>query len=64
MDAYDLIEMMKTMWVDKVDKSSGQLDKSKGKIGVVVHTDEGYRNVIGVFWNRETNKIELVLDTE
>ena len=64
MDAWDLAEWLKKLWQEHVDKNSGSIDKSRSKIGVVVHTDEGYRNVIGFRWSNELNKIELILDQE
>ena len=64
MDAYDLSDMMKKMWADRADKASGDLTKPKNKISVVINTNEGYRQVIGLFWNREINKIEMVLDND
>ena len=64
MDAYDLSDMIKRMWMDHADKNSGQLDKSGNKINVIVNTEEGYRRVVGLHWNREIKSIELVLDDE
>lgn len=64
MDAYDLIEMLKTIWQHNVDKSSGTIDKSGKKIGVIVYSDDGFRNVIGARWDSQLNKIMLVLDNE
>lgn len=64
MDAYDLIEMLKTVWQHNVDKSSGTIDKSGKKIGCIVHTEDGFRNVIGVRWDPQLKKILLVLDNE
>lgn len=64
MDAYDLIEMLKKLWQDKADKASGLLQKRYSKMEVVVHTDEGLRNVVGVRWDDSTKKIMLLLDTE
>lgn len=64
MDAYDLTEMLKTLWQQNVEKSSGVINKAKAKVGVVVHTDEGFRNVIGARWDPQLKKIVLLLDTE
>lgn len=64
MDAYDLIEMLKKVWQNNSDKASGLLQKDYSKMGVVVHTDEGLRNVVGVHWDDSTKKIMLLLDTE
>ena len=64
MDAYDLSDLMKKMWADNADKASGQLPKPKNKITVIVNTDDGYREVTGLLWNRELNRIEMVLDND
>lgn len=64
MDAYDLTEILKTLWQQNVEKSSGVINKEKGKIGVVVHTDEGFRNVVNARWDPQLKKIVLILDTE
>jgi hypothetical protein len=64
MDAYDLADSLKSMWAQHFDKASGSLPKPENKIRVVVNTDDGLREVVGLHWNRETNNIELVLDNE
>jgi hypothetical protein len=64
MDAYDLIEVLKIIWQQNVNKSSGTINKSKCKIGVLVHTDEGFRNVVGAVWDPQLKKILLKLDDE
>lgn len=64
MDAYDLIEMLKIVWQNNADKASGLLHKNYSQMGVVVHTDEGLRNVVGVRWDESTKKIMLLLDKE
>ena len=64
MDAYDLSNKIKDVWIKHSDKKSGIMSKKIPSMPVVVATEDGYREVIGVFWNNELNKIELVLDTE
>lgn len=64
MDAYDLIELLKKIWQQNVDKSSGEIDKLNKNIGVIVHSDDGFRNVVNAKWDPSLNKIILILDNE
>ena len=64
MDAYDLSNAVKQKWVDHSDKRSGMLEKDKNHMAVMVWTEEGYREVVGVFFNKDINAIELILDQE
>ena len=63
MDAYDISEKIKKYWCALVPKASGELNKPKNKIRVVVNTPEGYREVVGVYIAGE-NLIKLELDGE
>ncbi len=63
MDAYDIAEKIKKCWADVHPKYSGEINKPKTKIRVVVNTNEGYREIIGVSILSE-DKIELTLDQE
>jgi hypothetical protein len=63
MDAYDLSEKMRKYWVALYPKNSGELNKNKSTISVVVNTDEGYRVVAGIKIIDDT-RIELTLDKE
>jgi hypothetical protein len=64
MDAYDLSNKIKDVWVENSDKRSGLLDKKITKMSTIVSTADGYREVLGVRWNKEMRKIELILDKE
>jgi hypothetical protein len=62
MDAYDIAGKIQKYWAALYPKNSGELSKSKAPIKVVVSTDYGYREVVGVFINDDM--IELILDKE
>ena len=62
MDAYDISEKIKKYWCAVVPKNSGEIQKSKQKVRVVVSTPEGYREVVGV--HITDDMIELDLDKE
>lgn len=62
MDAYDVSEKIKKYWAVLYPKNSGEMLKPRSKVKVVVYTDEGWREVVGVYIN--DNVIELKLDTE
>jgi hypothetical protein len=48
MDAYDISDKIKKYWCALYPKDSGQLAKSKNKVMVLVNTEYGYREVVGV----------------
>lgn len=62
MDAYDVFNKIHEYWVQLIPKNSGEISKSKNKVRVVVNTEEGYREVIGV--HVRDGMIELELDKE
>ena len=62
MDAYDISEKIKNYWVELVPKNSGEINKSKNQIKVIINTDQGYREVR--FVQITDNHIELILDNE
>lgn len=64
MDSYDLSELIKKLWVDNCDKSSGNLTKPKNQIKICVWTDEGYREITNAKYNPRLKMIELELDNE
>ena len=64
MDAYDLYHAIKNLWVENSDKRSGMLEKSQQHMAVMVNTEYGYREVVGLRMNKELNAIELILDQE
>ena len=62
MDAYDISDKIKKCWVDLQPKHSGVLPKPMTKIKVLVSTEYGYREVVGV--QIVNGSIELELDKE
>ena len=62
MDAYDISDKIKKYWCALYPKNSGEITKTKSKVSVVVHTEEGYREVVGVCIVED--KILLRLDQE
>jgi hypothetical protein len=62
MDAYDISDKIKKYWCVLVPKNSGEINKSKRGVKVVINTPEGYREVVGVHIHEEM--IELELDKE
>jgi hypothetical protein len=62
MDAYDISDKIKKYWCAVVPKNSGEITKTNKKVRVVVNTDEGYREVVGVYI--KDDMIELTLDKE
>ena len=64
MDAYNIYHIIKRLWSEYVNKSSGTLIKSQDAIRVCVWTDDGYREVTNVVYNDKLKFIELVLDQE
>jgi hypothetical protein len=64
MDAYNIYHIIKRLWSEYVNKSSGILIKSQDMIKVCVWTDDGYREVVNVVYNEKYKFIELELDQE
>lgn len=64
MDAYDIIFKMMDLWREHADKTSSMLFKNKAPIEIIVNTNDGYRSIVGMKWNSELHKIELILDEE
>jgi hypothetical protein len=62
MDAYDIAHKIQKYWMALVPKNSGEIHKNKEIVKVLVMTNEGYREVIGV--KIVDDKVELVLDNE
>lgn len=62
MDAYDIANKIQKYWAAIYPKSSGEIVKEKRIIKVVVMTNEGLREVIGV--HIENDNIRLELDRE
>ena len=62
MDAYEISDKLKKYWAALYPKESGSGKLLRAKIKVVVNTEYGYREVVGVYIKDEM--IELVLDKE
>ena len=62
MDAYDIADKIKKYWMVLYPKHSGVLPKPTTTIKVVVITEYGYREVVGV--QIVDGRIELELDKE
>jgi hypothetical protein len=62
MDAYDISDKIKKYWCAVVPKNSGELHKPKTEVKVIVNTEYGYREVVGVYIN--DGKIELILEED
>lgn len=62
MDAYDISDKIKKYWCALYPKNSGEINKTKSKVRVVINTAEGYREVVGV--HIQEDMIELELDKE
>lgn len=62
MDAYDISDKIKKYWCELFPKNSGLGKLSKATIKVVINTEYGYREVVGVYI--KDGRIELVLDKE
>jgi hypothetical protein len=63
MDAYDLSNKVKELWIAHSARQSGMMP-IKQHMAVMINTPEGYREVIGAVWNEQNKAIELVTDTE
>ena len=59
MDAYDIAGKVQKYWCALYPKHSGELPKSKNKIRVVVKTENGYRDVVGVYIKDDVIELEL-----
>lgn len=64
MDAYDIADLIKKLWAEHIPKDSGVISKSKYRMPVVVWTEEGYRQVVGITYNSKLNLIQLEMDSE
>ena len=62
MDAYDISDKIKKYWCALYPKHSGEMPKMKNEIKVLVSTEYGYREVVGVYIKEDA--IELILDKE
>ena len=62
MDAYDIAGKIQKYWAALFPKDSGTGKLSNNKIKVIVDTEYGFREVVGV--RITDDKIELILDKE
>ena len=62
LDAYEISDKIKKYWCALYPKCSGEINKQKKFVKVVVMTEEGYREVIGV--HIQDDFIQLELDKE
>jgi hypothetical protein len=62
LDAYEISDKIKKYWCALYPKNSGEINKTKKQVKVVVMTDEGYREVVGV--HIQDDFIQLELDKE
>ncbi len=61
-DAYEISDKIKKYWCSLYPKNSGEINKTKKFVKVVVMTNEGYREVVGV--HIQDDFIQLELDKE
>lgn len=59
LDAYEISDKIKKYWCALYPKSSGELSKKNKFVKVVVMTDEGYREVVGVHITDDFIQLEL-----
>ena len=59
LDAYEISEKIKKYWCALYPKNSGEINKTKKHVKVLVMTDEGYREVIGVHITEDFIQLEL-----
>ena len=57
MDAFEISGNIKSIWMDNHDKRDRE-----NELAVMVHTKDGFREVIGVAFNKDINAIQLILD--
>lgn len=62
MDAYDIAGKIQKYWAAIYPKHSGEIPKSKQRVKVMVHTDDGLREVVGV--HIVNDYIQLEMDKE
>jgi hypothetical protein len=64
MDAYNIYHILKRLWAEHTNISSGTITKSYDIMKVCVWTPDGYREVTNVIYNNDLKSIELILDQE
>jgi hypothetical protein len=64
MDAYDIYQRIKTLWSVNCDKQSGVLTHNFKEMKVLVHTEDGYREILDMRYDEELKAIVLIKDKE
>lgn len=64
MDAYDLSKQLCFMWAQHYDKHSGEINKTKLPVDVVVKLEGKEFEISSILWNTDVNKIEMVLKND
>jgi hypothetical protein len=64
MDAYDIYQRIKTLWSVNCDKQSGVLTHNFKEMKVLVHTEDGYREIVDMRYDEELKAIVLIKDKE
>ena len=59
LDAYEISEKIKKYWCALYPKCSGELNKRRTHVKVIVMTSEGYREVVGVHITDDFIQLEL-----
>jgi|VirMetMinimDraft_7_1064189.scaffolds.fasta_scaffold374137_2 hypothetical protein len=62
MDAYDIFQHIRNLWVLNSDKKSGMLVKSCKSMPVLTWTPEGYQQVINARYDENLKAIILITD--
>jgi hypothetical protein len=64
MDAYDIYQRIKTLWSVNCDKQSGVLTHNFKEMKILVHTEDGYREIVDMRYDEELKAIVLIKDKE
>lgn len=64
MDAYDIYQRVKYLWTVHCDKQSGVLTHNYKEMRVLVHTDDGFREIVNMRYDEELKAIVLIKDNE
>jgi len=62
MDAYDIFQHIRNLWVLNSDKKSGMLEKSCKPIPVLTWKPDGYQQVINMRYDENLKAIILITD--
>lgn len=64
MDAYDIYQRIKCLWSVNCEKQSGILQHDPVKMPVLIHTEDGYREIVNMKYDEELKAIILIKDVE